>query len=137
MKESVPMLKALIVENNDTIREFLRDNLGSQISSSILSEVSKENAILTKIETIRPDIIFLNYKLTDVNGFTVTKKIKNQYPGIKVIILTNYDLPEYREAAYQFGVDYFLSKTLLTENDILDVVESILHDLDHVKDSNI
>ena len=131
------MLKALIVENNDTIREFLRDNLGSQISSSILSEVSKENAILTKIETIRPDIIFLNYKLTDVNGFTVTKKIKNQYPGIKVIILTNYDLPEYREAAYQFGVDYFLSKTLLTENDILDVVESILHDLDHVKDSNI
>ena len=131
------MLKALIVENNDTIREFLRDNLGSQISSSILSEVSKENAILTKIETIRPDIIFLNYKLTDVNGFTVTKKIRNQYPGIKVIILTNYDLPEYREAAYQFGVDYFLSKTLLTENDILDVVESILHDLDHVKDSNI
>ena len=54
-----------------------------------------------------------------------------------VIILTNYDLPEYREAAYQFGVDYFLSKTLLTENDILDVVESILHDFDHVKDSNI
>ena len=59
------------------------------------------------------------------------------YPDIKVIILTKYDLQEYREAAYQFGADYFLSKSSLTERTILDVVQSILHDLDHEKDGNI
>lgn len=131
MKESVPMLKALIVENNDTFREFLWDILNPQISSLILSEVAKEDAVLSKIETTRPDIVFINFKLLDVNGLIVTQKIKNQYPGIKVVILTNYDLPEYREAAYQFGADYFLSKTALTEKGILDVIQSIFHDLSH------
>ena len=114
MKESVPMLKALIVENNNTFRQFLRDSLGSQISVLLFNEVANEDTVLSKIDTTRPDIVFINFKLPGVNGLTVTKKIKNQYPGIQVIILTNYDLPEYREAAYQFGVDYFLSKTSLT-----------------------
>ena len=103
----------------------------------ILSEFAKEDAILSEIETTRPDIVFINFKLLDVNGLIVTQKIKNQYPDIKVIILTNYDLAEYREAAYQFGADYFLSKTSLTERTILDVVKSILHDLDHEKNGYI
>ena len=133
MKESVPMLKALIVENNDTFRQFLRDSLGPQISPLLFNEVANGDAVLSKIETSRPDIVFINFKLPDVNGLTITKTIKNQYPDIKVIILTNYDLPEYREAAYQFGADYFLSKTSLTEGGISDVVQSILQGRGHEK----
>ena len=133
MKESVPMLKALIVENNDTFRQFLRDSLCAQISPLLFNEVANEDAVLAKIETTRPDIVFMNFKLPGVNGLTVTKIIKNKYPGLQVIILTNYDLPEYREAAYQCGADYFLSKTSLTEAGISDVVQSILQGRGHGK----
>jgi DNA-binding NarL/FixJ family response regulator len=43
-----------------------------------------------------------------------------------IIILTSYDLPEYREAASQYGANYFLSKGSTTEEDILGLVQSIL-----------
>jgi len=45
---------------------------------------------------------------------------------VVIIILTHHDLPEYREAAYQNGAQYFLSKESTKADEILALVESIL-----------
>jgi DNA-binding NarL/FixJ family response regulator len=60
------------------------------------------------------------------NGLELTKKVKAQYPKTIVVILTAYDLPEYREFSRQWA-DHFLSKdsSSTTEN-IFALVQSIL-----------
>ncbi|NNK86049.1 MAG: response regulator [Desulfobacterales bacterium] len=121
------MIKALIVENNDTFREFLIESLALITSTSILSGAATEDVILSKIDTFRPDILFINFRLLGGNGLTTTRKIKTKYPGIQVILITNYDLPEYREAAYRFGADHFLSKSTIMDKDISDLVQLITH----------
>ena len=44
-------------------------------------------------------------------------------------ILTSYDWPEYREAAYKFGANYFIMKGSSTNKEIVELIESILADL--------
>jgi DNA-binding NarL/FixJ family response regulator len=58
------------------------------------------------------------------NGLELTKKIKANYPGITVVVLSGYDLPEYRQAALQSNADHFVSKDSNT-SDFLALVESI------------
>ena len=63
-----------------------------------------------RMETFLPDTIFTDLRLPGANGLELTQKIKAQYPDTIVVIITNYDLPEYREAAFQSGADHFISK---------------------------
>jgi DNA-binding NarL/FixJ family response regulator len=84
------------------------------------------NEALQKIETPPPDLIFIDIKLPGESGLELTKKIKALYPDVNIIILTSYDLPEYRDAAYRNKANYFLSKGSSTKADILALVDSIL-----------
>jgi len=84
-------------------------------------EAGNGDEAMQKIKTLLPNAIFMDLRLPGENGLELTKKIKAQYPNIVVVIITNYDLPEYREAAYQSKADHFLSK-----DSFLKMINSIL-----------
>ena len=89
-------------------------------------EAGNGEEALQKIKTKPPDLIFMDIKLPGESGLEITQKIKADYPNITIIILTSYDLPEYREAADQYQANYFLSKGSTTKENILALVNSIL-----------
>jgi CheY-like chemotaxis protein len=80
---------------------------------------------LQKVEALRPNLIFMDIRLPGENGLELTKKIKTLHPNIVVIILTGYDLLEYREVSRRYA-DYFFSKDSMTAENIFALVESIL-----------
>jgi len=63
----------------------------------------------------------MDLRLPGENGLELTKKIKAQYPDIIVVIVTNYDVPEYRKAAFESRADHFISK-----DSFLKIINSIL-----------
>jgi DNA-binding NarL/FixJ family response regulator len=125
-KITVP--KVLIVEDSAFYRELLKEALLSRFPSMELCEAADGEEALQKIEASLPDLIFMDIKLPGESGLELTKKIKTQYPNINMIILTAYDIPEYREAAVQAKANYFLSKGLASKENILTLVDSILSD---------
>ena len=92
-------------------------------------DLNLEKKILPKIKKFKPDIIGIS-SMTQFypRAIKLAKKIKAQYPNIIIIILTAYDIPEYREAAYQYNANYFLTKGSASKENILTLVESILSD---------
>jgi DNA-binding NarL/FixJ family response regulator len=104
------MKRILIVEDNAYFLQFLKETLHSRIPSVEIIEAGNGEEALQKIKASPPDAILMDLRLPGENGLELTKKIKARYPDIIVVILTNYDLPEYREAAYQSGANHFLSK---------------------------
>jgi len=80
---------------------------------------------LEKVKAFRPDLIFMDIRLPGETGLELTKKIKASHPEIVIIILTHYDLPEYREAANDGGADDFIPKGSLNLADIEQLVKSI------------
>ena len=68
----------------------------------------------------------MDINLPGISGLELTKKIKKTYPDIIIIILTSFELPEYRQAAERNGADYFFSKGSSNTKEILALVESIV-----------
>jgi DNA-binding NarL/FixJ family response regulator len=122
------MFRALIVEDSTFFRQLLKEALHSRFPKMDITEAIDGVEALQKIDTLLPDLIFMDIKLPGESGLELTKKIKTQYPDIIIIILTAYDIPEYRDAAYQYKANYFLSKGSASKEDILRLVESILSD---------
>jgi DNA-binding NarL/FixJ family response regulator len=120
------VFKILIVEDSAIFRKLLKETLHSRFPSMELFEAADGEEALQRMEASVPDLIFMDIKLPGESGLDLTKKIKNQYPNIIIIILTAYDIPEYREAAVQAKGNYFLSKGSATKENILELVDSIL-----------
>ena len=122
----------LIVEDNAFFLQFLKETLHSRFPSTEILGASNGEEALQKIKTLLPDAIFMDLRLPGENGLELTKRIKAQYPEVIVVILTNYDIPEYREAAYQCGADHFVSK-----DSFLKMIDSFLPNRQRdQKDSN-
>ena len=120
------MSKILIVEDNATFRQMLKEILYSRFPTMDIAEEPDGSGLFSRIETFHPKIIFMDIRLPGESGLVLTKKIKMNYPDITVIVLTSYDLPEYRQAASQNKADHFITKDSPTQ-DFLALIESILH----------
>ena len=119
------MFQMLIVDDNAPFRQSLREMLREQFSTMGVDEAEDGEDALDKIETLSPHLVFMDIKLPGQNGLEVTREIKARYPGVRVIILTSYDLPEYRKAAENYGADYFLSKGSSSREEIIALVDRI------------
>jgi YesN/AraC family two-component response regulator len=120
------MIKTLIVEDSPFFRQLLKETLQSQFPSMEIMEATNGKDALQKIDAFLPDLVFMDIKLPGESGLDLTQKIKSRHPGIRILILTSYDFPEYREAAAQYGANHFLSKGTTTKDQILALVQSIL-----------
>jgi DNA-binding NarL/FixJ family response regulator len=119
------MSKTLIVEDNPTFRQMLKEILVTRFPQMEIEEEPDGTELFSKIDTFHPGIIFMDIRLPGENGLELARKVKTNYPQIVVVILTSYDLPEYRQAARLSKADHFVTKDSPTQ-DFLSLVESIL-----------
>ena len=118
-------MNTLIVDDSTTFRETFKEALCRQFPSMLVREVVDGIEALRNIEMQSPDLIFMDIRLPGRNGLELTAIIKARHPEIAVVVLTAYDLPEYREAAYRGGADGFIPKSSLNMADIAALIESI------------
>ena len=104
------MCKTLIVEDNVILRQMLKESLYSRFPTMEIEEEPDGRDLFNKIDSFHPEIVFMDIRLPGENGLELTKKIKENYSDIIVVILTSYDLPEYRQAARESMADYFVPK---------------------------
>ena len=118
------MCKILIVEDNVTFREMINEMLHSRFPTMKIEEEPDGRELFSKMDVFRPDIVLMDIRLPGENGLELTKKIKTLYPDVIVVILTSYDLPEYRQAALRIKADHFFLKDSQS-SDFLALIESI------------
>jgi len=117
--------KILVVEDNQSFRQFFKENLESRFPSLKIFEAAEGKTALEIVEKESPNLIFMDIQLPGENGLELTKKIKERHPQIIVVVVTSYDFPEYREAALRYGANHFIPKDSLDWKEIEDVVESL------------
>jgi DNA-binding NarL/FixJ family response regulator len=125
-------LRTLIVEDNATYRGLFRDSLQSLFPSMMIQEATEGNEALQKVDTLQMELIFMDIGLPGEGGLQVTQRIKTNHPDTKVIILTAYDVPEYREAATRYGAICFLAKDSLNMGQVETLVKSVFSGMNNL-----
>lgn len=116
--------RILIVDDFSGYRTLFKKSLRISFPSIAIAEATNGSEALQKVEAFLPDLIFMDIRLPGESGLTLTKKIKATHPNITILILTAYDIPEYREAAPKYGADRFLAKNSLNYMELKKLVES-------------
>ncbi len=124
-KEKRP-LQALVVEDNQNLREAIIDILTSHFPDMAVDGAKDGETAFHQIDDSAPDLVIMDIQLPGENGLKLTQRLKTAYPGITVVIHSNYDQLEYREAAEAVGGDYFISKRDSTMDEITALVQSII-----------
>jgi DNA-binding NarL/FixJ family response regulator len=116
----------LLVEDHAQYRETLKTILQSRFPEIAIFEAEEGSGVARMVDEHQPGMIFMDIRLPGISGLELTKVIKQHHPEIVIAVLTNLDTPEYEEAAYSNGADYFLSKQKTRPGDIEDLVVSVL-----------
>ena len=101
--------KILIIEDDADLRESLSDLLGATYDIEVA-----ENGLIGLKQALRnpPDLILLDLKMPDMDGFQTCKLIRSdpEYDGIPVIIVSGYNSADDRTQAFENGADDFVAK---------------------------
>ncbi len=124
MKQHCFPSKTLIVEDNSTFRITFKEVLCKRFPFMVVEEAQDASEALEKVEMFLPQLVFMDVRLPGESGLELTKKIKASHPEVFIVILTDYNLPEYREAAFDSGADDFVVKGSLNPAAIEVLVKS-------------
>ena len=119
------MFKILIIDPNDPFRRSLKKVLVNRFAFVDVQEAADGDEGLPMVETFQPDLIFLEIHLPTETGLGLAGRIKAVHPDIVIVILTSYDLPEYKLAVEQSGVEHMVPKDDWTGEDMIALVQSI------------
>ena len=122
------MFKILIVDPNDPFRQSLKKLLMNRFPLVEIQEASDGNEGLDKVNVFDPNLIFLEIHLRTHSGLDLARRIKTKRPDTIIVILTSYNLPEYRTAAEESGVTHVVVRDEWTGADLIDLVRLILSD---------
>jgi two-component system OmpR family response regulator len=104
-------LSVLLVEDSRVLAERLRETLLSVPGVQLAGTVDSEADAVALLQRQPVDVVLLDLHLRQGTGFGVLRAIPNdQVRKTVVIVLTNYDLAEYRRAAAALGARHFLDK---------------------------
>ncbi|MBX5449614.1 response regulator [Thermogemmatispora sp.] len=84
------MIRLLIVDDHEMVREGLKAMLVSEPDFEIVGEASNAEQAMTLVERLHPDIILLDVRLPGVSGVALCRQVCERYPEIGVIIVTTY-----------------------------------------------
>ena len=119
-------LRTLIVEDNASYREIMKDTLKALFPSMVIQEASEGNEAIQKVAVFQPQLIFMDIRLPDENGLDLTERIKTSHPDTKVVILTGFDSVEYREAAIRCRANGYIAKDSLTPGQLETLIKSLV-----------
>lgn len=113
----------LIVEDNALIRRSLISSINaSAYGDHRFFECTTEDEAVRLYRLHRPDCVLMDIQLDRGDGLDATRRIVAVNPEARIIILTMYDYPEYRDAAKSAGASAFILK-----DHMHDVPETIAH----------
>ena len=124
------MLKVFLAEDEFVIREGIKNNINwSDHGYDFCGEAGDGELAFSMIQKLRPDILITDIRMPFMDGLTLSRMVKAEFPGIEIILLTGYEDFEYAKEAIRIGVASYLSKPISGQN--------LLAEIDHVAEKII
>ena len=119
------MLRVFLAEDETIIRETLRDTVPwARCGYTFVGEAGDGEMALPLIQQTRPDVLITDIRMPFMDGLALSKLVLQEFPQMKVIILSGYDDFEYAQTAIGLGVERYLLKPI-TKSTLMKVLEEV------------
>lgn len=104
------MIRILIADDQELIRQSLQIVLGLEHDFEVIGTAGNGREVIRFVKKQKPDVILMDIRMPEMDGVVCTKVLKEQYPEIKIVILTTFDDDEYVFNALKYGASGYLLK---------------------------
>ena len=102
--------RVVIVDDHDLARAGLRSILACESQAEIVGEAASGQEALTVCRELHPDVVLMDVHMPDLDGLAATRVLKQEHPGLHVILLTMHESPDYLLEALRAGASGYLLK---------------------------
>ena len=105
------MIKVLIADNHPIVRLGIKQVLDAASGFEVIGDVSSTSELFSALEEINPDVVMLEMDIPEINGIATLRKIKQEFPHIKVLMYSGQSEDVYALSTIRAGAFGYLSKT--------------------------
>ncbi len=105
------MIKVLIADNHPIVRLGIKNILESATDFQVVDDVATTSELFERLKKVTPDVVLLEMDIPEINGIATLRKIKQEYPDIKVLIYSGQSEDVYALSTIRAGAFGYLSKT--------------------------
>lgn len=118
-------IRVMVVDDHAIVREGLKSLLDIEEDIEVVAEADSGMASLDFVDEKHPDVVLMDLKMPGIDGIETTRLIKERYPLIKVVLLTNYDEEEYVLESIQANADGYVLKDV-NKGDLPLIIRGVL-----------
>ena len=104
------VIRILIVDDHEVVRDGLAVMLARQEDISVVGEAKNGLEAVEKSLELHPDVVLMDLRMPELNGVEAMRRIRDELPDLKFLVLTTYDTDEYIFEAIEAGAKGYLLK---------------------------
>lgn len=118
-------IRLILADDHAVVRAGTRQLLERQEDLQIVGEASDGEEAVRLTHELRPDVVVMDVRMPKLSGVEATRRIKEERPDVRVLVLTAHDDDEYVFALLQSGADGYLLKTAEFE-DLIKAIHTVV-----------
>ncbi len=104
------MIRVLLVDDHPVIRVGLRGMLEAEPDLTVAGEAASGDEALVMVAGLHPQVVLMDLRMPGTDGVAATARITDQFPDVRVIVLTTYDTDGDILRAIEAGATGYLLK---------------------------
>jgi len=115
------MIQVLIADDHAIVRDGLRAQLSAEGTIEVVGEAATGRDALRLVTELRPDVVVLDVSMPDLNGIEAAGMMSQQFPGVRIVMLSMHSSSEHVLRAFGAGVAGYVLK----ESDSAEVARAV------------
>jgi two-component system response regulator NreC len=103
-------IKVLIADDHTLVRDGIRSMLNLVADVEVIGEAVNGREAVEMTRQLSPDVVLMDLAMPIMSGLDATRRIRREFPGTKVLALTQYDDNEYVIPVIEAGASGFVTK---------------------------
>jgi DNA-binding NarL/FixJ family response regulator len=113
MEKPASLIRVLLVDDHAILREGLRALLSYYADIEVVGEAEDGQQALESVARLSPDVVLMDIAMPGMSGLEATRRIREEYPDVYVLILTQYEDETYVLPLLQAGASGYVPKRAL------------------------
>jgi DNA-binding NarL/FixJ family response regulator len=118
------LVRVLVVDDHEVVRRGVVDVVDADPTLSVVAEAGSVLDAIRRAAAVRPDVAVVDLKLPDGTGVDLVRRLREELPDVKCVVLTSFDDDDAVEAALSAGASAFVLKTV-RGTEIAEIVRAV------------
>jgi len=125
-------IKVIIVDDHELFRLSLRTTIEYNHTDIIIAgEADSGSAFFDLLKTVAADVVLLDIAMPGMNGFEIARRMKTEYPDMKILAVSAGNDLSTVEEMLQIGIEGFVSKSNCNPDILAEAIRSVMQGLEY------